>query len=90
MSGLDEAKRAEQALREQLADLVRARARADSESRRLSRRAGLPGAEASLSELAERYRAQGERLQAEVEALRADLRRQEAELERQRAAEDGA
>jgi hypothetical protein len=90
MSGLDEARRAEQALREQLADLVRARARADSESRRLAQRAGLPGAEPALGELAERYRAQGERLQAEVEALRADLRRQEAELERRRAAEGGA
>jgi hypothetical protein len=90
MSGLDEARRAEQALREQLADLVRARARADSESRRLAQRAGLPGADAALGELAERYRGQGERLQAEVESLRADLRRQEAELERQRAAEGGA
>ena len=90
MSDLDEARRAEQTLREQLADLVRARARADSESRRLSERAGLPGAEPALGELAERYRAQGERLQAEVEALRADLRRQEAELERLRAAEEGA
>ena len=90
MSDLDEAQRAERGLREQLADLVRARARADSESRRLSERAGLEGADAVLSELAERYRAQGERLQAEVDALRADLRGQEAELERLRAAEGGA
>ena len=90
MSDLSDALQAEQALREQLADLVRARARAESESRRLAQRAGLPGAEPALGELAERYGAQGERLQAEVEALRADLRRQEAELERLRAAEEGA
>jgi chromosome segregation ATPase len=90
MSDLGEAERAEQTLREQLADLVRARARAESESRRLSERAGLAGAEPSLAELAERYRAQGERLQAEVEALRTDLRRQEAEVERLRAAQGGA
>ena len=90
MSDLAEARRAEQALREQLADLVRARARAESESRRLAQRAGLLGAEAALSELAERYRTQGERLQAEVEALRGDLRRQEAELERLQAAQEGA
>jgi hypothetical protein len=90
MSDLTEAQRAEQALREQLADLVRARARAESESRRLAQRAGVAGADPVLGELAERYRAQGERLQAEVEALRTDLRRQEAELERLRAAEEGA
>ena len=89
MTDLDEAQRAELALREQLADLVRARARAESESRRLSERAGLPGADATMSELSERYRAQGERLQSEVDALRSDLRRQEAELERLRAAEGG-
>ena len=90
MSDLAEAEQAERALREQLADLVRARARAESEARRLAQRAGLAGADASLGELAGRYRAQGERLQAEVDALRTDLRRQEAELERLRAAEEGA
>ena len=90
MSALDDVRRAEQAVREQLADLVRARARAESESSRLEQRAGLAGAEPALGELAERYRAQGERLRSEVEALRTDLRRQEAELERLRAAEEGA
>ena len=89
MSDLGEAQRAERTLREQLADLVRARARAESESRRLSERARLPGADAALSELAERYRAQGDRLQSEVEAVRSDLRLREAELERLRAAEGG-
>ena len=90
MSDLGEAQRAEQTLREQLADLVRARARAESESRRLAERGRLAGADATLGELAERYRAQGERLQTEVESVRSDLRRQEAELERLRAAEGGA
>ena len=90
MSDLAEAEQAEQGLREQLTDLVRARARAESESRRLAQRAGLAGAEPALADLAGCYQAQGERLQKEVEALRADLRRQEAELERLRAAEGGA
>ncbi|MGI8731514.1 MAG: hypothetical protein ACR2LK_16275 [Solirubrobacteraceae bacterium] len=75
----------ERSLREQLSDLVRARARADSESGRLSERAALPGAAAQIAQIAGRYEQQSATLATEIETLRASLRAAEAELERLRA-----
>jgi chromosome segregation ATPase len=75
----------ERGLREQIADLVHARARADSEASRLADRAQLEGAHAELSELAGRYANQSETLAAEIASLRTSLRAAEAELERVRA-----
>ena len=72
-------------LREQIADLVHARARADSEALRLSERAALQGAHADLAELAGRYERQSGLLAKEIETLRTSLRAAEAELERLRA-----
>ena len=77
-------------LREQIADLVRARARAEDEARRLADRATAPGADPSLAGIRERYAEQAKRLASDVEALRSDLRAHEPELERLRAAEAGA
>ncbi|HYM57419.1 MAG TPA: hypothetical protein VES79_05595 [Solirubrobacteraceae bacterium] len=90
MSELAEAERTERELREQIADLVRARARAESEARRLGERAGLEGADPTLGDIAERYRSQSERLSGEVDAVRASLREHEADLERLRAQSRGA
>ncbi len=84
---LQEAERTDRELREQLNDLVRARARAQREAERLNARASLPGAEAALGALGSDYRGQAERLGTEVEQVRASLRRHEAELERLRAAQ---
>jgi len=84
---LADAETTERALREQLADLVHARARADSEARRLADRAALPGAHDELGEIAGRYERQSETLAAEVQTLRSSLRAAEAELERLRAPE---
>ncbi len=78
------------ALREQIADLVRARARAEDEVRRLAGRASVPGTDASLDGIRERYAEQATRLAADVEALRADLRAHEPVLERLRAEAAGA
>ncbi len=75
----------ERGLREQIADLVHARARADSEASRLADRAKLEGAHAELSELAGRYANQSETLAAEIASMRTSLRAAEAELERLRA-----
>jgi chromosome segregation ATPase len=82
---LADAEATELGLREQIADLVHARARADSEAKRLSERAALPGAHADLAELSSRYEAQSGTLAEEIEALRTSLRAAEAELERLRA-----
>ena len=82
---LADAEATELGLREQIADLVHARARADSEARRLSERAELPGAHAELQELAGRYERQSATLAEEIETLRSSLRAAEAELERLRA-----
>jgi chromosome segregation ATPase len=76
----------ERGLREQISDLVHARARAAAEASRLAERAALPGAHAELAELAARYEQQAVVLAAEIESLRASLRAAEAELERLRAA----
>lgn len=87
---LSEAQATERALREQLADLVGARSRAEREADRLVERGSLPGADASLGEIAERYRAQAGRLAGEVDGLRTSLREQEAQVERLRAEASGA
>ena len=80
----------DRALREQIADLVRARARAEAESSRLGTRAAAPGTDPELGSIGERYRLQAEHLREEVEALRAQLRAHEPELERLRARDAGA
>ena len=77
-------------LRAQINDLVRARARADSEAARLADQATRPGAEGDLEGIAERYRAQSAQLATEVDALRALLRAHEADAETQRADDAGA
>jgi hypothetical protein len=82
-----DAEATERALREQLADLVHARARADGEARRLADRAALPGAHDELGEIAGRYERQSATLATEVDTLRSSLRAAEAELERLRAPE---
>ncbi|MBA2515849.1 MAG: hypothetical protein H0V22_00760 [Solirubrobacterales bacterium] len=87
---LSEAEATERTLREQLADLVRARSRAEREARRLADRGSLPGADASLDEIAERYRTQAGRLGEEVDGLRTSLREQEARVEHLRAEASGA
>ncbi len=84
---LRDAERTDLELREQLNDLVRARARAHREAERLGIRARLPGAQGELADLGSDYRGQAERLGSEVEQVRAALRRHEAELERLRAAQ---
>lgn len=90
MSDLEEAERTERELREQIADLVRARARAESEAQRLLGRSGLDGADPTLAEIAERYRLQVTSLGAEIDAVRASLREHEADVERLRAQSSGA
>jgi len=82
---LADAEATERGLREQIAALVHARARAAGEAHRLGERAGLPGAHAELGELAGRYAQQAGVLAAEIESLRTSLRAAEAELERLRA-----
>jgi chromosome segregation ATPase len=85
---LADAEATERGLREQIADLVHARARADSEAARLADRATLDGAHEELSQIAGRYQHQSETLAAEIETLRSSLRAAEAELERLRAPAD--
>lgn len=82
---LTDAEATELGLREQMSDLVHARARADSEAKRLAERAALPGAHDELAEIAGRYTRQSEVLATEIESLRSSLRAAEAELERLRA-----
>ncbi len=85
---LADAEATEIALREQISELVHARARADSEAARLADRATLQGAHDELSEIAGRYERQSQTLAAEIETLRSSLRAAEAELERLRAPGD--
>jgi predicted RNase H-like nuclease (RuvC/YqgF family) len=80
----------ERGLREQIADLVHARARAADEAQRLAERARLPAADASLAEIGARYERQAEVLGSEIEQLRAALRETEARVERLRAEAAGA
>ena len=87
---LEAAQATERELREQINDLVKARARADSERIRLEGRARLRGAEPLLATVADRYGHQSARLAEEVESLRKSLREQEAATEAARADEAGA
>lgn len=82
---LPDAEATELGLREQISDLVHARARADAEAQRLADRAALPGAHEELSDIAGRYARQSEVLAGEIDTLRTSLRAAEAELERLRA-----
>jgi chromosome segregation ATPase len=75
-------------LREQISDLVHARARADAEAARLADRSTLDGAHDELAQIAGRYERQSQTLAAEIETLRSSLRAAEAELERLRAPGD--
>jgi hypothetical protein len=86
---LADAEATDRGLREQISDLVHARARAAAEAGRLAERAQLPGAHAELVELGERYARQAELLASEIEALRTSLRASEVELERLRAPDGG-
>jgi predicted RNase H-like nuclease (RuvC/YqgF family) len=86
---LEAARATELHLREQIAELVSARLRAEGETTRLQARAGQAGSEPALAEVAERWRRQAERLGEEVEGLRAELRRQEARREELAADEAG-
>jgi len=88
MTALSDAEATELGLREQIADLVTARARAEAEARRL--RARGEHMDPALLEVAERYSAQAGRLAGEVEALRTSLREQELRTERLRAERAGA
>ncbi len=89
-TALEAAEATERGLREQINDLVKARARADAERRRLEERVRLRGGEPMLATVAERYVQQSERLRAEIESLRASLVEQEAVTEAARADEAGA
>lgn len=77
-------------LREQIAELVHSQARARDESRRLTDRSALPGADASLAEIAQRWDRQAEVLAGEIESCRTSLRSAEAEVARLRADAAGA
>jgi hypothetical protein len=90
MDDLDAAIATERELREQIAELVKSRARAEQESRRLSDRAALPSAHRSLGDIAERWSRQAEVLAAELESSRTSLREAEAEVARLRADAAGA
>jgi hypothetical protein len=87
---LEAAEATETELREQIAELVHARARADAEARRLSGRMSLPGAEASLRDIVGRWERQATVLGGEIDGLRASLRIAEAEAARLRAEAAGA
>lgn len=90
MDELAAAEATERELREQIAELVHSRARAEQEAGRLADRAKLPGADASLGDIAERWRKQAGVLAQEVEACRTSLRAAEAEVARLRAEAAGA
>ena len=85
MSDVEAALLEELRLRSRLNALVHERADALREAERLDERAALPGADASLAEVAERWRAVAERVAAETEEHRAALRAQEAVVARLRA-----
>ena len=85
MDDLEAALATERELREQIADLVHSRARAEQESSRLSGRLTLPGTQASMRAIAERWDRQARVLNEELEACRTSLRAIEAEVARLRA-----
>ena len=81
-----DAEATERGLREQIADLVHARARADSEAARLADRATLDGAHEELAEIAGTlHRNRARRSAARSRRCGPSLRAAEAELERLRA-----
>lgn len=84
MTDVDAALLEELRLRSRLNALVHERAEALREAERLDGRAALPGADASLPELAARWRTVAERVATETEAQRAALREQEAVVARLR------
>ncbi len=90
MDDLEAAEATERELREQIAELVHSRARAEQEARRLFERATLPGAEDSLKGIAERWEHQAGVLAEEVGSCRTSLRAAEAEVARLRADAAGA
>lgn len=90
MDTLSEALATERELREQIADLVHSRTRAEQESTRLKGRATLEGAHESLGDIAERWENQARVLDEELEACRTSLRQAEAEVARLRAEAAGA
>jgi chromosome segregation ATPase len=90
MDDLAAAEATERELREQIAELVHARARAEQEGRRVSERATLAGADASLEGIAERWKRQTGVLDGEIESCRTSLRAAEAEVARLRADAAGA
>ena len=79
------AEQTERALREQVGDLIRAKARADSEAARLGDASVRPGADSTLASIASDYREQSGKLETEIERARRSLREHEADLERLRA-----
>jgi hypothetical protein len=85
MDALAAAEATERELREQIAELVHARARAEEEARRLADRATLAGADASLGDIGERWARQAKVLGEEIESCRTSLRAAEAEVARLRA-----
>ncbi|HEV2752591.1 MAG TPA: hypothetical protein VGV36_02010 [Solirubrobacteraceae bacterium] len=90
MSRLEDALRDELALRSRLNALVRERADAVTEARRLRERARLDGAADDLEELAARWDAVAQRVENDIDARRAALREQEGVVARVRAEEAGA
>ena len=84
MSDVEAALLEELRLRSRLNALVHERAEALGEAERLHRRASLPGADATLGEVAERWRQVADRVAAETEEQRAALRAQEAVVARLR------
>ena len=90
MDELAAAEATERELREQIAELVHARARAQQEASRLDDRSALPGADPSLAEIAGRWRRQAGVLEGEIDACRTSLRAAEAEVARLRADAAGA
>lgn len=87
-TGLARAEALEVELRVRLAELIRERRHAHEEADRLGERGRLPGADAALTESAERYRARASVLDREIEAARERLRAQEGAVARRRADED--
>jgi hypothetical protein len=85
VTGADDALLVELRLRSRLNALVHERAEAIREAERLTARGTLEGAQASMSETAERWRTVADEVAGQIEQQRAALRKQEAEVARLRA-----
>lgn len=85
MSELDDALTEELRLRSRLNALIHERAEATAEAERVGSRAQLPGADASMGEVEQRWRAVAQRVAGEIDDQRTALRAQEAVVERLRA-----